>query len=148
MEKINTIEIEREVNEGTNLFYQVTLEYWKKEAGFPERLVKDPTNWLQYSNLRDLEQSDRLLTFLQDSHVEGKMKTPSNYPNIITKVKAYYLSEHDFVGAPHTESSILEKKCIDGVESEEFIGEYPYNGNFVRNMWFCDIIKGFDYEPL
>ena len=132
-----------ETPEGKKPLYQVDLNFGRWNSGVPEEIIKDPTNWRIYSNLADYNQSLRLKSFIQEQFVTGALQRPKNFSLVITRVGVNYVLNEEY---KRRVIRIQEKKSIDGIISEDSISEYPCEGKFVRDMWYCDIIKGYDYD--
>ena len=127
-------------NNGEGLIYSIQIRYGNYNLQ-SEEIVFDQENSACYQNFIDFSSMQRFLEIIRKRNSPSKL-----FPliELTVEVQSVTLPEYPHYD-PSTLYPIVERKKVNGKTLEDKIYEYPQN-QFIRNPFFCDIIKGYDYE--
>lgn len=130
----------RPVKDNSKELYSLKVHYAKENS--KEGLELNPDVWREYTNLDNEESTQQLIDLLKTG-----LTPPSDYPLIHFQIDVDTIPKEQF--RPTTSDQprrITEKIYEEGNIKEDYV--YQLNPkSFVRELYLCDIIKGWDYEP-
>lgn len=102
----------------------------------------DKEHWKEYVNLESVNSAQELVFLLMD-----REKGSEGYSNVVLRINLHRLSEEQYQRMPSGNPRTIGEICFDSgkITTEEIS---CFDGKrFVRDLFFCDIIKGWDYKP-
>jgi hypothetical protein len=122
--------------------YQLEVRFAREDTEQETGFTLDDQVKYVYQNFDKLESVRRLIAFLKRNLV-----APDDYPHLFFRIAAEHVPLEDYQPTPlGRPREIKETKYVNGMMENDSIYELS-NGMFVQNIRFCDIIKGWDYDP-
>lgn len=127
--------------------YTLEIKFGRKKKNQGDDLTVYEFNeqkQLTYRHLRNRKQAELMMELLS----QYLSPATEDYPLLAMVLTEETFSKEDLdkIGPKqYCSLDIIMETVVDGQETEEN-PVYFFNGRFVREAWYCDIIKGFDYE--
>lgn len=141
--RYNLSDYEVPVIEGTVPLYSVEVNFAKE---FDDKFLMDDKNWMKYSFFKERGTASQLMRT-----VRSRAKASKDFPVIFFSLYQNLIPENELKpkliewAKPLFNTITKEEICINGEIKNDSISYHE--GGFVRQLYLCDIIKNWDYEP-